>query len=102
MQNPRFLKRILGLEEFEQLKERGLQAQSVAGNFCAKEALSKALGTGIKGFTFTDAQVLRDRQGKPYFVLSDLAAQKAEGYSIEVSITHTKEYASAVVLISDH
>ena len=46
----------------------GGNAQKLAGCFAAKEALSKALGTGVRGFSLDEISVLRDALGKPYFV----------------------------------
>src|SRR5690554_4577686 len=44
-----------------------LNKASLAGCLAAKEACSKALGTGIRGISFTDMEVLKDEMGKPYF-----------------------------------
>lgn len=99
-ENPRFYERILGNNEFEQLKKRNFPIQSIAANFCAKEAFSKAIGTGIKNFSFSDVEVLRDDTGKPYLKLSEkLKSLLGDNYiNFDVSLTHTKEYASAVVI----
>ena len=40
---------------------------SLAANFAAKEAFSKALGTGIRGFDLSEVEILRDELGAPYF-----------------------------------
>lgn len=101
MKNPLFLKRILGDKEYDQLKGRGFPAQSVAANFCAKEAFYKALGTGFKKFKFDDIQLLRDDDGCPYFYTSkDIFSFDANDRDVlSVSITHTKDLASAAVVI---
>lgn len=98
--NPRFLRRILGKSEYSQLEMRGFPVQSVAASFCAKEAFSKALGTGIRGFLLSDVELLRKNSGEPYLSLSGEAQRIAEkrGIVFHVSVTHTKEYASAVVI----
>lgn len=100
MENPRFCARILGPEEFQQLKERGFPAQSIAVSFCAKEAFAKALGTGIRGFLLRDVELLREPGGKPYFVLHNGARRLAgaKGYRFSVSATHTRELACAMVV----
>lgn len=101
MKNPRFCIRVLGEAEFAQLQLRGFPVQSVAASFCAKEAFSKALGTGIRGFALTEVELLRDELGKPSLKLSGSALKIAEelGFqSFAVSVTHTREYASAVVI----
>jgi holo-[acyl-carrier protein] synthase len=98
--NPRFLRRILGKSEYSQLEMRGFPVQSVAASFCAKEAFSKALGTGIRGFLLSEVELLRKSSGEPYLHLSGNALRMAEQRDVvfHVSVTHTKEYASAVVI----
>lgn len=100
MKNPRFLNFILGKKEYEQLKSKNFISQSVAANFCAKEAFAKAVGTGFSGFDIKEVQILRDKFGRPYIFLTG-RAQEAWGKSdskFSVSLTHTKELASAVVV----
>lgn len=100
MQNARFLKFILGSEEYSQLEQKKFPIQSIAANFCAKEAFSKAIGTGIRGFGIKNIQILRDDIGKPYIFLTGNALKKAEDKNLvfSVSLTHTKTYACAVVV----
>lgn len=100
MQNPRFLLRILGPSEYAQLELRGFPVQSVAANFSAKEAFSKALGTGLRGFSLREVELLRSENGRPSFKLSGNALRIVQGRKVvfQVSVTHTKEYASAVVI----
>ncbi|WP_255575751.1 holo-ACP synthase [Caproiciproducens faecalis] len=100
MKNPRFLLRILGPAEYTQLELRGFPVQSVAASFSAKEAFSKAVGTGVRGFWLSEVELLREENGKPYLKLSGSALKivKDRKISLQVSVTHTKEYASAVVI----
>lgn len=100
MKSPRFLKVILGDSEYSQLEEKNFPKQSVAANFCAKEAFSKALGTGMRGLNMKDIQILRDSLGKPYFLLSGsvLNVSNKKNLDFSLSITHTKDYACAVVV----
>jgi len=100
MQNPRFLLRILGPSEYAQLELRGFPVQSVAASFSAKEAFSKALGTGFRGFSLREVELLRSENGRPSFKLSGNALEITQKRKIvfQVSVTHTKEYASAVVI----
>lgn len=97
MRNPRFCGRILGNTEYSQLAERGFSVQSVAASFCAKEAFSKAVGTGLSGFDLREAQLIRLKSGKPELLLSGDALRLAKGREFSVSVTHTTLYASAVV-----
>lgn len=100
MENPRFFERVLGENEYKQLKERGLSAQSVAINFCAKEAFSKAIGTGIRNFRLKEVELLRDELGKPYLKLSGNALKITQENKLQfaVSATHTREHASVVII----
>ena len=78
-----------------------------AKRFAAKEALSKALGTGIrKGINFKDIEVLNDRYGKPTIKLKGTTALflkkkiKQKKYSIYLSLSDDKPWAQATVIIS--
>lgn len=94
-----FLTRCFGEHEIEEYKSRGSKASYIAANFCAKEAFSKAIGTGIRGFDLREVELLRDSMGKPYIAFSGRAAEmvKRLGFEFEVSVSHTKHYAVAVV-----
>ena len=100
MKNPRFFERVLGESEYSQLRKRGLKPQSVSINFCAKEAFSKALGTGIRVFALREVELIRDYLGRPSLKLSGKALKIAQERNLQftVSATHTKEYASVVVI----
>ncbi len=95
-----FIDRVLGPTEKIGLGRRGMPVQSVAAAFCAKEAFGKALGCGISGFGMREVEVLHDDNGKPYFKLSGRAKQLADirKLSFDISLTHTKIYAVAVVV----
>ena len=74
---------------------------SLAANFAAKEAFSKALGTGIRGFNINEIEVLRDELGAPYFNFYGKAAEivSANGYKAKVSLSHEGDAAIAMVLL---
>jgi holo-[acyl-carrier protein] synthase len=95
--NPRFLSRVFGKSELALYRQRGSPASFLAAGFCAKEAFSKALGTGIRGFELKDVQLLRNGLGKPYLALSGKASELARGLAFEASVSHTKEHAIAIV-----
>lgn len=79
----------------------GNSPAKLAGNFAVKEAVSKVFGTGLRGFTLRDLEVLRDEQGKPYVCLYGAAKKKAEELGIahiHVSISNTSELAIAMVV----
>lgn len=74
---------------------------SAAGNFAAKEAVSKVLGTGFRDFWLTDIEILRDELGKPYVNLYNNALKRAKELGIDVihvSIADTKEMAIAYAI----
>ena len=69
------------------------RAEFLAGRFAAKEAISKALGTGfgVLGIAMTDMEVLRRESGAPFVQLSGqaLAAyEKKGGKNVSISISH--------------
>ena len=80
------------------------RASGYAARFAAKEAATKALGTGIctAGIGFKDIEVCKDDLGAPYIKLYGEAAQRASDIkmaSIALSLTHEKDYAVAMVTI---
>lgn len=79
----------------------GGQAQKLAGCFAAKEALSKALGTGVRGFSLDEISVLRDELGKPYFVFAGSIAEilRSRGLRAFVALTNTAGLAAASVVL---
>ncbi|MCY9672032.1 MULTISPECIES: holo-ACP synthase [Bacillus] len=94
---PRLPERILTLSEqdiFHALSEKR-QLEFLAGRFAVKEAFAKAYGTGIGSYlSFHDMEIQKDEHGKPF-----IKSEKTKGDQVHVSITHTKEYAAAQVLI---
>lgn len=69
------------------------QIEFLAGRFAAKEAFSKAMGTGIGKIGFLDIEILPDEKGRPLVMKSPF-----EGKA-HVSITHTNEIAAAQVVL---
>ena len=98
IQNPRFLTRVFSDSERELFAGKNFSLQTIAANFAGKEAFSKAIGTGIRGFCLSEVSVLRDQMGAPYLSLSGQAAEIGKGYTFSISLTHTQNYASAVVI----
>lgn len=94
--NKKFRERILSERElikFKQLSEIR-QIEFLAGRFAAKEAFAKARGTGIgHGCEFTQIEILNNDTGKPVLYFDN---QLVTGF---VSITHTKQYAAAQVIL---
>ncbi|MDD5363517.1 MAG: holo-ACP synthase [Ignavibacteria bacterium] len=72
-----------------------------AGRFASKEAYSKSIGTGIsKDFKWKDIEILNDERGKPY--VHHLVENEFSKHKFHISISHTDEYASAVVICEDN
>ena len=96
--NKRFLEKVITVKEREYFESKGLKAETIAGNFAAKEAISKSIGTGIRKFNLRDIEVLRDELGKPIVKTYNNFKQICIDYSIseiKVSISHCKDYAIA-------
>lgn len=95
-----FLEKVFGDAEFLQIKKKGFPVQSIAGNFCAKEAFLKAIGTGIgEGINLKDVEILRNEKNAPYIKLKkdNPVLRRYKNVKFSVSIAHTKKYATAVV-----
>ena len=98
-----FKNKVYTQRELENIEKRGNRTETYAGIFSAKEAISKAIGTGVREFSLTDLEILNDDLGKPYVVVSErldkIIKSKKENYQIEISISHSKKYATAIAVI---
>jgi holo-[acyl-carrier protein] synthase len=94
-----FLARIFTPAEREYCESRKQAAMHYAARFAAKEAVSKALGTGIGADAgLHDLEVFHDDRGAPRIRLSGAAEAFARHHgisAIQISLTHTREYAAA-------
>ena len=73
----------------------------LAGRYAAKEAASKVLGTGLTGVYFKEIEILREASGAPKVILHNRAkkiAAKKKLSNFEVSISHEKDFAIAIVI----
>jgi len=79
------------------------KGERYAARYAAKEAFSKAMGTGwADNVEIPSVEILNDQKGKPYIVLSGKALDLFKaigGINIQVSISHIKETAIAFVII---
>ncbi len=95
--------RLLTEREQQQFVQRHRSPAFLASRFAAKEAASKALGTGIKqGIGFHSIEVVNDRQGKPELVFHDEAYQLTERLNIAralLSLSDEKSYVVAMVVL---
>lgn len=96
--NSKFLQRIFTEKEIKYFEENNFQAVSIAGNFAAKEAIVKAIGTGLRGFSWDQLEIQRDSLGRPIAVLYGQAKNIAEALEIHqilITISHSRSYAVA-------
>jgi holo-[acyl-carrier protein] synthase len=94
----RFLKRVFTSDEISYCRGR---APNLAGRFAAKEATMKALGTGVRGVSWKDIEVIRAESGAPSVKLHGRAKARAERLQvgeISLSISHSREFAVAFVV----
>lgn len=94
---PKFLEKTFTRKELEFFESKSMKPETIAGNFAAKEAISKAIGTGFRGFTFRDLEILRDDIGKPKVNISDKVKKiiNEEDIIFHISISHNKSSAIA-------
>ena len=93
-----FAQRILTdkeMERFASLKGRR-QIEYLAGRWSAKEAFSKAMGTGIGKLGFQDLEVLNNERGAPYFHRAPFLGK------IWLSISHTDQFVTASVILEEN
>lgn len=94
-----FVKKVFTEKEIEYIISRGGRAETYAGKFSAKEAVSKALGTGVRGFSPNDIEILNNELGKPYIIFKNSIKDFNDKYFVDISISHCREYATAAAII---
>ena len=82
------------LKRFVSLKGRR-QIEYLAGRWSAKEAFSKAMGTGIGKLGFQDLEILNNERGAPYFSKSPFSGK------VWLSISHTDQFVTASVILEE-
>ena len=102
--SPKFLNKILNEKEIEYVcKSIALKKQRIAAFFAVKEAVIKALELGGTNVLYKDIEVGHLPSGKPEIILHGKALEKFnqsfQGKKIEVSLSHTKNYSTAVAII---
>src|SRR5712692_9507918 len=94
----RFLKRVFTEMEVRQCRGK---ANRLAGRFAAKEAISKALGTGLHGVAWREMEVVQLRSGRPTVTLHGNAKRRAQFLGIsafDVSIADLKDFSIAIAV----
>jgi holo-[acyl-carrier protein] synthase len=102
IQKTRFLKTIFTEKEIEEIS---IHKKRCASDFAGKEAAAKMFGTGFGSIRPIDIEILRSENGKPYINLHGSAKEFAKANHItkvHLSITNTKELATAFVLGENH
>ena len=107
--NFRFKKRCFSNEEINKSESRAKSVESYAKRYAAKEACSKALGTGLaRGVFWKDIEIKNDKYGKPEILLHNNAMKYLKKIipnndcALEVSLSDEKEFAIANVIISEN
>ena len=96
----KFKKRIFTQHEIEECEKRKNYKECYAARFAAKEAFSKAIGTGMrKGIRFKDIEVVNLPSGKPILKLYGKAKEIVGDAFVDVSLTHIENTACAVVVL---
>ncbi|MBI4216392.1 MAG: holo-ACP synthase [Chloroflexi bacterium] len=94
----RFLRRIYTPQELKHCRGK---VEELAVRFAAKEAVMKALGTGIRGVGWREIEILSNRRGAPQVVLHRRAQARAQALELEglaVSLSHSRDFAIASVI----
>lgn len=95
----RFLDKIYTTGEQRYARNR---APQLASRFAAKEAVMKALGTGVRGIPWKSIEVTRKRGGPPEITLHGPARERAKKMGVEriaLSLSHSKDFAVASVVL---
>ena len=106
IKNPLFKKRIYSFKELKQSNAVNNKVAYFSKRFAAKEAFSKALGTGLRmNLNFKDIEVMNDKMGKPYYVKNIKINKiinkrfKTKNYQCFLSISDEKKYSTAFAII---
>ena len=94
----RFIRRVYTERELAQIRD---EDQTLIARFAAKEAVSKALGTGIGPVSWQEIEILEKPSGAPYVVLHGKAKEVAESLGLQhwsLSLSHSRSHAVAFVV----
>jgi holo-[acyl-carrier protein] synthase len=98
----RFLHRVFTPQEIAYCKSKKTPEQSLAARFAVKEAILKAIGTGLsQGISWTSMEIANDKTGSPSVKLGKSIKDKIGDKKILISMSHTKEYAIAQAILVD-
>ena len=91
-----FLRKLFTACEIADAEKRTDKAEYFASRFAAKEAVSKALGTGFRGLSILDIEIHEDDAGKPFPVVNGF-----NEYRFHLSISHETSYSVAMVVVEN-
>ena len=98
-----FIARVFTPAEQAYCESRGVQrAASYAARFAAKEAVLKALGTGLRGGTWQEMEITNDNLGRPLVQMTGYYQSLAGELGVQeiyLSVTHARDYAAAQVVL---
>jgi holo-[acyl-carrier protein] synthase len=101
----RFLKRVFTEGEISYCRSMAFPARHLAARFAAKEAVSKAFGTGIgKAIRWRDIDVHKKESGEPFIVLSgggQSLAQERSVRTVLITLSHTHHHAIALIVLEN-
>ena len=107
IKNINFIRRIFTNEEISLARKHKNKCNYYAKRYAAKEALFKAIGTGIRnGSNFRDVTIKNDKMGKPYIILNNnikkkiLRRFKIKNFEIFLSLSDEKKYSIAFVILN--
>lgn len=96
----RFIRRVFTAEEKLYSLRKAFPEQSFAARFAAKEAVLKALGTGLSGgIGWKDVEIVNNRIGKPEVRLGSKITRHTGERKVLISLSHTKELAVAFAIL---
>ena len=106
IKNPLFKKKIYSFKELKQSNAVNNKVAYFSKRFAAKEAFSKAVGTGFRmNLNFKDIEIMNDKFGKPYYSKTKKITQlirkefKVKNFKCFLSISDEKEYSTAFTII---
>lgn len=100
--NPHFMERVYTQQEIAYCQRKANPWQSFAARFAAKEAVSKALGTGIGPVGLAEIEIVNAKHGQPGVCLHGKAQELAVSRNIQrvhVSLSHSEAYAIATTVL---
>ena len=98
---PKLRERLFTGREIQDLHDKKIH--SWAARFAGKEAVLKAMGTGLRGLSWHDIEIINNDLGEPVVFLSDKAdniVRSRGGNQIRVSLSHEREYAVGMAVLT--